>query len=389
MRAAYRAVLCSPSFLFLVEQPGRLTDHALASRLSYFLWRSCPDESLTAIADRGELHRQDVLRQQTERLLASPKSAAFVNDFLDHWLKLCEITATTPDRELFPEYFENVYNNVQDRLLHYSLIAETRCYFTDLLQTNGSVAQLVDSDYTFLNNRLAQHYGLPPIEGVQLRKVALPPDSDRGGVITHASVLKVTANGSTTSPVLRGAWLLENILGRPTPPPPPNAGSIEPDTRGATTVREQLMKHQADPSCASCHRQIDPPGFALEAFDPIGQSRSWYRTSEQGEKVDMKFFHSSYRPVKYLRGSDVDATGQFPDGRTFDGPQQCKQQMAADAPAIARCLASKLVTFATGKSTEPGDVQALDQIIESTRQDDYGLRSIAHAIVQSRLFTHK
>lgn len=387
MLEAYQTALCSPDFLFLVEEPGPLSDHALASRLAYFLTRSAPDDALRALADRGELKRPEVLRRETERLLASPRSTAFVNDFLDHWLHLRDLDATMPDKELFPEYYEIVFNSKVDGLLRESIAAETRLFFGSLLKTNGSLLQLIDSDFTYLNSRLAEFYGLPPVEGVQMRRAPLPAESVRGGVLTQASVLKVTANGSRTSPVLRGAWVLHNIIGRPPPPPPPEVASIEPDTRGATTIREQLAKHQNTESCASCHRQIDPPGFALEAFDPVGQWREAYRTTEMGTEV--KLVNVEGKKVKYRIGAVVDASGSLLDNSRFAGPKEFKKLALRQSDAVARCIAGKLVTFSTGHHTEPGDILALDAIVASVKKNDYGLRTLIHAVIQSDLFLNK
>jgi len=391
MIEAYQTALCSPEFLFLIEQPGPLQDHALASRLSYFLWRSAPDDALRAVADRGELRQPAILRRETERLLAAPHAERFINDFLDHWLHLRDLDATMPDKELFPEFYEIWSATKVDGLLRTSIAAETRLFFGDLIRNDGSLRSLIDSDYTFLNDRLAEFYGLPEVRGVDLRKVALPPDSVRGGVLTQASVLKVTANGSSTSPVLRGNWVLDNIIGRPPPPPPPNIGSIEPDTRGATTIREQLLKHQSSESCASCHRQIDPPGFALEAFDPVGQWRANYRTTKLGEEVKATFFggQSSPTKVKYRQGASVDASGRMPDDRTFSGPKEFKQIALQQTDIIARGLASKLVTYSTGLHPEPGDLLALDAMVAAAKEKQYGLRTLIHAAVQSDLFLNK
>ena len=386
MMAAYSAVLCSPDFLFLVEEPGPLNDHALACRLSYFLWRSAPDDQLRAAADKGELHRPEILRRETERLLAAPRSKAFVADFLNHWLHLRDIDATTPDKLLFPEYFSSVYNGTIDGLLRESVVAETRMYFADLLKSDGSLLQLIDSDFTYLNSRLAEFYGLPAVDGVAMRRTALPPDSVRGGVLTQASVLKVTSNGSRTSPVLRGAWVLDNIIGRPPPPPPPNAGSIEPDTRGATNIREQLAKHKSNESCAACHQKIDPPGFALECFDPVGQWRNFYRTTEVGAVVKTKYFEG---PAKYKQGATVDPSGQTSSGQAFSGPKEFKRLALQQADVVARCLAAKLATFATGRRTEVSDFLALDAIVSHAKKQHYGLRTLIHEVVQSELFLNK
>lgn len=388
MLSAYRAVLCAPDFLFLYEEPGRLTDHALAARLSYFLCRSMPDDALRAAADRGELRTPEGLRRETERLLTSPRVSAFIEDFLDQWLHLKDIDATMPDESLFPEYLGGLNARYGvDGLLRASLLAETRLAFTDLLASDGSLLNLIDSRETYLNSRLAEHYGLPPVEGSAMRKVSLAVDSVRGGVLTHGSVLKVTANGSETSPVLRGAWILNTIVGRPPPPPPPNAGAIEPDTRGTTTIREQLLKHQAVPTCASCHRQIDPPGFALEAFDPIGQYRTNYRTTEIGEVLKGVTFNG--RPVSYRKGPVVDASGQTNDGRSFSDIREYKRLLVADPESIAGNLAAKLATFATGQKAGPADAKAIDEIIAVAQPRNYGLKTLIHALVQSDLFQTK
>jgi hypothetical protein len=390
MLAAYQAALCSPDFLFLVEEPGPLSDHALASRLAYFLWRSAPDDTLRAVADKGELKRPDVLRRETERLLTSPRANAFVTDFLDHWLRLRDIDATTPDKQLFPECFESVSDGTPDGLLRESILAETRLYFADLLQTDGSLLQLIDSDFTYLNNRMSEFYGLPPVSGVAMRRMTLPENCVRGGVLTQASVMKVTANGALTSPVLRGAWLLDNIMGRTPIPPPPNVGAIEPDTRGATTIREQLSKHQNNATCAGCHRQIDPPGFAMECFDPVGQIRTFYRTTEQGKPVKARFAQGgSKQDVKYKQGTDVDPTGKTATGKPFGGPKEYKKIILEQPDYIARNLAAKMLTYSTGQKTEPGDILALDALVQKVKPKNYGLRALVHEVVQSELFLQK
>ena len=390
MLNAYKAVLCSPDFLFIEEKPGKLSDHALATRLSYFLWRTSPDDRLLELADKGKLRDPSILKQEALRMIESKKSKAFVDDFLDHWLHLKDIQATTPDRDLYPEYFTNVFNNEQDRLLLYSSIDETKKTFSHLFYENQNALEMIDADYVWANKRLAEFYGLPPIEGVELRKVKLPEDSVRGGVITQSSILKVTANGATTSPVLRGVWLLENIMGLPAPPPPPNAGSIEPDTRGSTTIREQLEKHMSTKSCAACHRMIDPPGFALEMFDPIGLQRDRYRSTEKGDKVDKKYFHGgSYRKVKYKHAANVDSSAVLFSQLDFKGPKEFKKHLLTRHHNIVRCLTGKLVTFGTGHHPEPGDLLELDRIVNKNRSQNYGVKSLILEIIQSSLFTEK
>ncbi|MBL9199906.1 MAG: DUF1592 domain-containing protein, partial [Opitutaceae bacterium] len=266
----YTAVLCSPEFVCLTEKPGKLDDHAIASRLSFFLWNSAPDAELRALAEKKKLRDPATLRAQTDRLLNDPKAARFTDAFLDYWLDLRRVNATAPDEILYNDYY-------LDDLLVESALGETRAFFTELLRGDLPARNLVASDFAMLNDKLATHYGLPPVEGVALRKVALPPDSVRGGLLTQAAVLKVTANGTTTSPVMRGAWIMERILGQPPPPPPPSVPAVEPDIRGAATIRQQLEKHRTLENCSACHSRIDPPGFALESFDVMGGFRARYR----------------------------------------------------------------------------------------------------------------
>jgi hypothetical protein len=391
LNAAHRAVLCAPEFLFLVEQGSQLNSHELAARLSYFLWRTSPDDRLRELADNGELAKPDVLQQEAARLISSPRFEAFVEDFLAQWLNLREINATTPDRDLFPEYFEAIHDGRQDVLLHESLVGETRAYFRDLVERDLGVAKLVSAPHAFLNERLAEHYDLPSVKGAGLSRVDLPADSVRGGLLTQASILKVTANGANTSPVLRGAWLLERIVGTPAPPPPPNAGGIEPDTRGATTIREQLAKHQSVKSCAGCHQKIDPPGFVLEAFDPIGRYRDYYRTTETGEKLkDARvFFGGHYGAVKYLKGAAVDTRSQLPGGIEIADVRAYKAALAARPELLARGLVCKLATFATGVSVEVGDELVVDAILKKSQPSGFGVKTLLHQVVQSELFTRK
>ncbi|MCA9222016.1 MAG: DUF1592 domain-containing protein, partial [Planctomycetales bacterium] len=391
MNAAHRAVLCSPDFLFLVERGPKLNSHELAARLSYFLWRSAPDARLRDLADKDELTSRDVLRGEVTRLIGSPRFEAFVEDFLAQWLNLREIDATTPDRDLFPEYFVGIHDGRQDMLLHNSIVGETRAFFRDLVDRDLGAAMLVSARHAFLNQRLAEHYDLPPVTGAALRRVDLPADSVRGGLLTQASILKVTANGASTSPVLRGAWLLERIVGTPAPPPPPNAGGIEPDTRGATTIREQLAKHQSVESCAGCHQKIDPPGFVLEAFDPIGRYRDYYRTTETGEKLNdaRVFYGAHYGGVKYLKGPSVDTRSELPSGIEVADVRAYKAALAARPELLARCLVRKLATFATGAGVEVGDELIVDGILEKSQPSDFGLRTLIHEVVQSELFMWK
>ncbi len=262
VRVGLKAVLVSPHFLFFREQPGDvLDDFALASRLSYFLWSSMPDDELFALAQQQHLREPDTLRQQVERMLNDAKSAAFTENFASQWLALRAIDDTMPDQMLYPEF---------DDLLKESMTKEVTLFFDEVLKNDLSLTNFVASDFTMLNGRLAEHYGISDVEGLAFRKVSLPPGSHRGGVLTTAAVLKVTANGTTTSPIVRGAWVLDRILGTPPPKPTVDIEAVEPDIRGATTIRAQLAKHRQDAACATCHVKIDPPGFALENYDVIG-----------------------------------------------------------------------------------------------------------------------
>jgi mono/diheme cytochrome c family protein len=375
VRAALKGILISPEFLFLRERPGKLDDFALACRLSYFLWSTMPDDELFVLAEQHKLSRPDVLEQQVERLLASPKAAAFTENFVGQWLGLRAIDATEPSHILYPEF---------DHLLKVSMIRETELFFDEVLRNDLSLTNFIASDFAMLNGRLARHYGIPGVDGWEFQKKTLPPVSHRGGVLTMASVLKVTANGTTTSPVLRGAWILERILGTPSPPPPDNVPVIDPDIRGAKTIREQLARHRSIESCATCHRQIDPPGFALESFDCIGGWRDYYRATGLGEDVFV-----NGRRMPYLKGKKVDPADVMTDGERFENIDQLKQLLLKDKPRLARALTAKLVAYATGRAPLPADRDAVVGIVARISVKDYGLRSLIHEIVRSEQFRDK
>jgi hypothetical protein len=380
MHAGYSAVLCSPEFLTLPERPGPLDDHALAARLAYFLWNSPPDDELRRLADAGRLRDPAVLRGQTERLLADGKAERFVGAFLDYWLDLRKMQATSPDATLYPDYY-------LDDLLADSAEEETRLYFADLVRANRPARAVAASDWAFLNDRLAAHYGLPPVGGSALRRVTLPPDSVRGGLLTQASVLKVTANGTTTSPVLRGVWVMERILGKPLPPPPPGVPAVEPDTRGATTVREQLDKHRSVASCAVCHTKCDPPGFALDSFDVFGGHRDRYRALGDGPATPG--FGKNGQPFTFHPGPAVDPSGVLPDGRAFRDVRELKRLLAADDRQLARNLVGQFVAYATGAPVRFGDRAAVEAILDRTAAGGYGTRDLIHGVVQSEMFRSK
>jgi hypothetical protein len=375
LRAALKGVLISPEFLFLRERPGKLDDFALACRLSYFLWSTMPDDELFALAERQELSQPEVLRQQVERLLASPKSAAFTENFVGQWLGLREIDATEPSHIVYPEF---------DHLLKVSMIREAELFFEEVLKHDLSLTHFVASDFTMLNGRLAKHYGIPGVEGWEFHKTTLPPESHRGGMLTMASVLKVTANGTTTSPVMRGAWVLDRILGTPPAPPPDNVSAIDPDIRGATSIREQLAKHRSVESCGICHRQIDPPGFALESFDCIGGWRDNYRVTGNGEAVIV-----DGRRMPYHKGKRVDPSDVMADGERFENIDQFKQLLLRDKPQLARALTTKLVTYSTGRAPQASDRDAVETIVARIGPKNYQLRSLIHEIVQSEMFRNK
>lgn len=377
LRIAFRGILVSPSFLFFEEKSGALNDYALASRLSYFLWSSMPDDELLSVAAKGELHKPEVLRAQTERMLSSPKNS-LARNFAGQWLELRKIDDTTPDKKLYPEY---------DELLKISMLTETESFFNEVLNKNLSISNFINSDWTILNRKLAEHYGIPDVQGEQFRRVNFPEGSPRGGVLTQAAILKVTANGTTTSPVLRGSWVLKHLLGTPSPPPPPNVGSIEPDTRGATTVREQLDKHRTLPTCNSCHRMIDPPGFALESFDVIGGYRDRYRSQGKGDRPTYKFQGRGI--YEYKLGLPVDASSELADGRKFSDVREFKKLLMEQQDQIARSLAGQLLTYATGASVQFSDRAAVEDVVKKARPENLGLRTLIHQVVQSEAFRSK
>jgi hypothetical protein len=375
VRVGLKAVLVSQPFLFLREKSGKLDNFALAGRLSYFLWSSTPDDKILALAEQGELSNPDVLREQVERMLQDPKAAAFTENFAGQWLGLRAIDATMPDSMLYPEF---------DDLLKVSMVKETMLFFDEVLKNDLSLTNFVNSDFAILNSRLAKHYGIPGVEGLEFRKVELPPESHRGGVLTMASVLKVTANGTTTSPILRGAWVLDRILGTPPPKPTVDVEAVEPDIRGATTIRDQLAKHRQNAECASCHSKIDPPGFALENFDVIGGWRERYRSIGEGEPAFV-----DGRKKRYLNGPKVDAADALPDGRRFHDIDEYKQLLLADKDQLARALTEKLLSYATGAAPTTGDRAEIEAIVRNIAGKNYGFRSLVHEIVQSKVFQSK
>jgi mono/diheme cytochrome c family protein len=365
------AMMTAPDFLCVVEQPGKLTDFAVASRLSYFLWNSAPDEELLAVARKGQLADPQTLRSQTERMLKDPKSERFVKDFLDEWLGLWGIDNTTPDKDLYPEY---------DDVLKVSSVMETQATFRHMLEKNLSVRDFVAPQWAMLNSRLAKHYGIPGVEGFHIREVRLPVETPFGGFWTQAAPMKVTANGTLTSPVKRGVWVAERLLGTPIPPPPANIDPVDPDTRGAKTLREQLALHRGKGSCAACHARFDPYGFALESFDVMGNFRTNYRIADTAAPKGSS---------KWKDGLPVDTTGVAPDGAAFTGVKQLREMLAKNPDQLARGVTRHLLTYATGQPATPLDQPAIEAIVKSAASDDYGLRSLVHGVVQSQAFQKK
>ena len=379
MIAGYTGVLSSPGFLYFEEKAGRLEDMAIAERLSYFLWNSAPDAELRSLAAKKELHKPKVMRAQTDRLLNDPRSRRFVNAFLDYWLEMRAISASSADEELYPDYQLDDY-------LAESMADETQLFFAELLKDDLGVKNLIKSDFAILNEKMAKHYRIPGVNGAAMRKVMLPRNSVRGGLLTQASVLKVTANGTTTSPVLRGAWIMRRVIGKPSPPPPEAVAAVESDIRGATTIREQLAKHRDQESCNVCHRNIDPPGFALERFDVMGGWRDRYRVTG-GEKVKGIGRNGNY--FHFGLGPDVDASGEMADGRPFADIQQLKEYLADDEAQLARNLAQQLIVYGTGAPIRFSDRPTVEKILAATREKNYGVRSLVHGIVQSDIFLMK
>lgn len=358
LRTGLAAILCTPQFLYLVEGRGRLDEHALGARLSYFLWSSMPDDELRALADAGELSAPGVLRAQAERLLADPRSKAFVEHFTDGWLGLDKLGSMPPDPERFPVYYRSD--------LERSMPRESHAFFAHLLATDESIANFLDSDFVVVDSTLARFYGVRGVTTSAFEK-AKAPDRRRGGLLGQAAVLTATANGIDTSPVLRGVWVLDTLLGTPPKPPPPGVGALDPDTRGATDIRAQLDKHRADESCNSCHAKIDPMGFPLENYDPVGGWRGTYAES----------------------GVAIDASAEAPDGRALRHIGDLKTWLLDHQDQFARALGEKLVTYATGAPVGPADRAELETLVQELTRNGSGLRTLVLLVVESELFASK
>jgi hypothetical protein len=360
---AIEAMLVSPQFLFRLERNAqaaspeashRITGHELASRLSYFLWSSMPDEELLRCADRGSLRQSEVLAAQVRRMLKDPKSRALVEEFGGQWLQFRALESVKPDRERFPDFEE---------YLRMSMRMETEMFFESIVREDRSILDFIDGKYTFLNERLAQLYKIPGIAGSEFRRVDLSANPQRGGVLTQASVLTVSSYATRTSPVLRGKWILENILNTPPPPPPPDVPILDEAAVGTSvSLRQQLEKHRTNATCASCHARMDPLGFGLENFDAIGAWRA-----EDGKLP-------------------IDASGSLPDGRSFQGPDGLKQILKADRAAFAGCLTEKLLTYALGRGLERYDRPVVKAIATRVAASQYRFSNLVLEIVNSLPF---
>jgi mono/diheme cytochrome c family protein len=364
IQVAVQRILVDPEFLFRVEQdppnaaPGtayRLTDLELASRLAFFLWSSIPDEELLSLAEQNKLSDPAVLEQQTRRMLADPKSSAMVKNFSGQWLYLRNVEQAHPNPDFFPEFDAN---------LRQAFLKETELFFESQVREDRGVPELLNAKYTFLNERLARHYGIPNVYGSQFRRVELT-DPNRGGALSQGSILTVTSFPTRTSPTIRGKWLLENILGTPPPPPPPNVPSLDDSKTNngkQMTVREALEQHRANPACAVCHKVMDPLGFSLENFDATGK----WRTMDGGNPID--------------------TTGLAPDGFPLNGPADLRTYLDSHADQFVNTVASKLMTYALGRGVEFYDAPALRKVMKDAEANGYRWSSLVLGIVKSTPF---
>jgi hypothetical protein len=359
IRLALKAVLASPQFLFRLEQvyearSAARTDFDLASRLSYVLWSSLPDDELLQLAARGELRRGDILRNQARRMLADPRARALSENFIEQWLQIRRLDQFAPDPALFPNF---------DEALRSAMIRETQLFCRAIQAEDRSILDFLDADETFVNERLARHYGIAGVRGTEFRRVSLVGTA-RAGVLTQASILAATSNPNRTSPAKRGKWILESILDAPPAPPPSGVEALKEGSpsEAAHTLRERMERHRSDPRCASCHGRMDPLGFALENFDATG---AW-RTHEDGRAID--------------------ATGRLPAGRSFRGPEGLRDVLRARRDVFARCLAVKMLTYALGRGLDRPDRRAVDLIVARVARDEYRFSALVLAVVESQPF---
>lgn len=379
MRSVYRAAMCSPDFLYHIEPAGELDGPALACRLSYFLWNSLPDAELMSVAMRGGLKDGAEMRRQVDRLLSDRRAERFVEDFLGQWLKLRAIGSNDPDKKLYPEF---------SPYLQDSMVAETRAYFRELLDKDLDASHLVGSSFVMLNDKLAAIYDVSGVDGPQIRRVDLPEGHVRGGFLTQAALLKITSNGTTTSPVPRGAFVMGRLLGRPPQAPPADVPAVEPDVRGATTIRELLDKHRSDSNCAGCHESIDPAGFALEAFDVLGNYRERYRSLDEGDAAPRGNIDSKIG-ISFKLGPRVDASGKWLDGSSFGDVRELRQRLISEKQLLLRNLASQLAVYGMGRPLSFADREAMRLLVGSVERRGGGVRTLVRELCASDLFrTH-
>jgi hypothetical protein len=373
LRTVFCAIFSSPRFLFLQEKVGTLSDYRIKDRLRLFLNRSL-DHSFESKKDQKSAD----FRAFTDLLIKSEKFDHFIKDFTDNWLDLRNIDFTSPDRTLFPEF---------DDYLKHSMLEETRLFVRRMFLENLPISNLVKSDFAMINNRLAQHYGIENVNGSKFRPVSLPANSPRGGLLTQGSILKVTANGTNTSPVMRGVWVMERILGQVPTPPPPGIPGVEPDIRGAETLRDLLEKHRSMESCQGCHAKFDPLGFALESFNPIGGYRERYRSlNPSAPKVERKV---RAKNVQYRVGPEVDSSGEFSDGKSFADIHGFMKGLAENEKLLARAFVRKLLTFATGRELGFSDREEVERIVSQCSGDGYRAGDLLHAAISSNIFQSK
>lgn len=371
LQAAYRAVLCSARFLYFNEAPGKLDSYAIASRLSYFLWNSMPDKALFDLAASDQLEDPEVIKTQVLRMLEeSPRGGTFISDLANQWLDLDQVEANEPDRRRYPQFDIVVQHGMRDEVIY---------FLEELLAKDLSVSNFVSSDFTYLDGRLARYYGIADLagqtfSGTKTQRIALEPNSYRGGLLGQGAILKVTANGTETSPVIRGVWVSERILGCEIPPPPSSVPAIEPDIRGATTIREQLAKHRESTECAACHTNIDPPGFALENFDATGRWREFYPKVERG---------------KLVNGQPINASYVTSDGKAFADVVEFRDIYSEKTTDIAKGFAAHLIAYGTGREVTFSDRIELDQIIEAVAKQGLGMKSIIQSVAASEIFRNR
>jgi hypothetical protein len=365
-KAALVAILTSSNFYYLQEgspDENRRTvnDWELASRLSYFLYNSLPDDELFAAAESGKLHEPDTLRQQLRRMFDDRKFQRFLDSFPYQWLRLHQVGMFPPDAKLYPDY---------NPWLERSMVQETKLYFREMFRQNRPLREFLDSDWAMLNPRLRQHYGMPATDVTDFQRVALSPNDHRGGIFTQASVLMLTSDGQRHRPVHRGVWVSEAIFNRTPAPPPPNVEPLEPTPEDApkATIRMQLQAHATHAVCASCHKKIDPLGFAFENYDAIGRWRTEEEVTGKG------------------KNPAADATGELPDGRKFNGPEQFKALLVEDQDRFAEAFVAQLATYALRRVMTIDDAEQIRAIAQASKQDDYRLRTVIENFVLSDLF---